>query len=729
MHIIKSYRFIFLLLLAVPACAQPFTDAEIARWKQQAANVTIIRDRWGVPHIYGKSDADAVFGMLYVQCENDFPRVERNYIVAEGRLAEAEGETYLYNDLRMRLLQDSTKAIQQYFASPPWLTKLCVAFADGVNYYLYTHPDVKPKLLKRFQPWMPFLFSEGSIGGDIENISVNEVRAFYGKEKGKVKEEINDDGIESNPRGSNGFAIAPSKTSGGHALLMINPHTTFYFRSELHMVSEEGLNAYGASTWGQFFIYQGFNEHCGWMHTSSRADVFDEYLETVIDKNGKKFYLYGGLQREMIEEPVTLKVKGGSIRNFTVYRTHHGPIIGDRDGKWVAAKMMYEPVKALSQSYLRTKAAGLEDFRKVMEYYTNSSNNTVYADDKGNIAYWHGDFMPKRDQRFNWLKPVDGNDASTEWQGLHKLDEIVQVVNPASGWIQNCNSTPFTVSGPSSPNPKSYPAYMAPDDENPRGIHAVRVLKDEKAFTIDKLIAAAYDSYLPAFETLIPPLVKAYDNQSLQSDTLKVKYKEPMQMLRQWNFRFAASSVPTALAIYWAEQLRNDVLSRVPPGTTHLGLLDFLATQTTDQEKMKALAETTARLQRDFGTWKQTWGELNRFQRITNSIEPAFDDNKPSVAVGFTSAFWGSLAAYSSKRYPNTKKLYGNVGNSFVAAVEFGPKVKAKSIVTGGSSSDPASPHFNDQGPMYAKGEFKDVLFYREDIQKKAEQTYHPGDK
>ncbi len=721
------------MLTSATLMAQSYTPQEISSWQAQASQVTITRDAWGVPHIAGKTDADAVFGMLYTQCEDDFPRVERNYLIATARMAEAEGEAFIYHDLRMRLFMDTTQAISVYTSSPDWMKKLCQAFANGANYYLYTHPQTKPKLIKRFQPWMPFLFSEGSIGGDIESVSLNKLKQFYGKGPANIKQEVSDDGLDSNdpePRGSNGMAIAPSRSANGNALFLINPHTSFYFRSELQMVSEEGLNAYGAVTWGQFFIYQGFNEHCGWMHTSSAADVIDEYKEAVSKKGSKYVYKYGNEQRPVTSKKVSIRyktAKGYSKQEFTTYHTHHGPIVAEGEGKWIATRLMIEPLKALQQSFLRTKAGGLEDFKKVMDLQTNSSNNTVFADDKGNIAYWHGDFIPRRDPKFDWSVAVDGSDPATEWNGLHPVEEIVHVYNPAEGWIQNCNNTPFTVSGKSSPDPSKYPTYMAPDPENPRGLHAVKVLKDEANFTLEKLIGAAYDSYLPAFEILLPTYLKAFDAAAATNDTLRTNYADAIQLLRNWDYRWSATSVPTTLAIYWTQRLRQDLSSRVPG--PQLDAIRYLAANTSGEEKVNALAGAIAELKRDFGSWKQTWGALNRFQRLNANIEPSFDDGGASIAIPFTSAIWGSLASYGARRYPNTKRLYGTSGNSFVAAVEFGRKVRAKSIMTGGSSGDPSSKHFNDQSAMYAQWQFKDVLFYKEDYIRNAERTYHPGEK
>jgi len=385
--------------------AQPFSKGEITRWQKKAKQVTIIRDTWGIPHLYGKTDGDAVFGFLYAQCEDDFERVEMNYITSLGRLAEVEGESKLYQDLRTRLFYDTLQAISIYKESPAWLKRLCDGFADGINYYLHTHPEVKPKLLTRFQPWMPFLFSEGSIGGDIESISVNRLKDFYGGGQMVDEKEVMDlDDQEPEPRGSNGFAIAPLRSASGNALLLINPHTSFYFRPEVHVTSEEGLNAYGAVTWGQFFIYQGFNEHCGWMHTSSQADVMDEYLETIVRQNDSLLYRYGNSLKPVISKNILLAYKDGSKKShkeFTAQYTHHGPVIAKQGEQWISISLMVEPLKALTQSYQRTRAKGLDDYKKVMELKANSSNNTVFADNKGNIAYWHGNFIPKRNSAYD----------------------------------------------------------------------------------------------------------------------------------------------------------------------------------------------------------------------------------------------------------------------------------------------------------------------------------------
>src|ERR1035441_463819 len=372
------------LILAAASAAFAFQgskEPDAARWKQEAARVMIVRDDWGIAHIYGKTDADVVFGMEYAQAEDDFNRVETNYINAMGRLAEAEGESRIYQDLRMKLFIDPAELKKDYAASPAWLQKLMGAFADGLNYYLYKHPEVKPRVIRRFEPWMALSFTEGSIGGDIEKINLGQLAAFYGK--APVSQQPAAEEYDAEPRGSNGAAVAPANTVDHHALLLINPHTSFYFRSELQMTSDEGLDAYGAVTWGQFFIYQGFNERAGWMHTSSGVDAVDEYLETVIQKGGRFFYKYGNEERPMVVSAITVPYKtdtGMAEKKFTVYRTHHGPIVRELNGKWMAIRMMQEPMKALEQSYTRTKTKDYKSYRQTMELKANSSNNTIFAD-------------------------------------------------------------------------------------------------------------------------------------------------------------------------------------------------------------------------------------------------------------------------------------------------------------------------------------------------------------
>ena len=718
-----------LVLALTIACAGPSqmsSGGDLARWEQQAARVTITRDDWGIAHIRGKTDADAVFGLMYAQAEDDFNRVETNYLNSLGRLAEAEGEGEIYRDLRMKLFihPDSMKAM--YAASPEWLKALMNAYADGLNFYLAKHPEVKPRVITRFEPWMALSFSEGSIGGDIERVNLGQLEAFYGK-PAAVRPAGEPDSIPAEPRGSNGIAIAPANTANGHALLLINPHTSFFFRSEVQMTSDEGLNAYGAVTWGQFFIYQGFNEKAGWMHTSSGVDNVDEYLETVVQKGDRFFYRYGSEERPMTATKVVVPYKtasGMASKEFTIFRTHHGPVVRDANGKWVSIRIMEAPLKALTQSYTRTKARNYREFRQTMDLHTNSSNNTIFADAEGNIAYFHANFIPKRDTRFDWSRPVDGSDPATEWGEELSVDQSPHLLNPASGWLYNTNNDPWSSAGAYSPKKADFPAYVEGGTENPRGLHAIRVLSGKKNFTLQGLIDAAYDSYLPAFAHLIPALLKAYD-ETPEGSPLKAKTAEQIALLRNWDYRWSATSVPTSLAVFWGEELGR----RAGADARRAGLSvdDYIAQQAPAEQRLQALATASDKLDADFGTWRTAWGEINRFQRLTGDIVQPFNDAGASIPVGFTSARWGSLASFGARAYPTTKKWYGTSGNSFVAVVEFGDSVHARAVSAGGESGNPASKHFNDQAQRYATGNLREVYFYPSQLKGHIEREYRPG--
>jgi acyl-homoserine lactone acylase PvdQ len=726
----KKHLLLFFLTALPQLCsAQSSASSESARWNREAANVTIIRDDWGIAHVYGKSDADAVFGMIYAQAEDDFNRVETNYLNSLGRLAEAEGESKIYQDLRQKLFIDPADLKKDYDASPDWLKKLMNGWADGLNFYLARHPGVKPRVITKFEPWMALSFSEGSIGGDIERVNLAQLESFYGKvpfAQAQLHYGTDDDEIEE-PRGSNGIAIAPSNTANHHALLLINPHTSFYFRSELQMASEEGLDAYGAVTWGQFFVYQGFSDRAGWMHTSSGVSQLSFYLETVEKKAGKYFYKYGTEERPLTMREIAVPYRtdsGAAEKKFTVYYTSHGPVIGESGGKWLTIHLMNEPVKALTQSYSRTKSKDYKDFRRIMELHTNSSNNTIFADADGDIAYFHGNFIPRRDPAFDWTKPVDGSNPATEWHDLLSVDETPHLLNPESGWLYNSNNWPWSAAGPSSPKKEDFPSYVETGGESARGLHAIRVLHDKKDFTVNSLMSAAYDSYLTWFERPIPCVVKAWDDASA-GDPLKAKLAGQIDALRNWDLRWAVDSVPTSLAVFWGENIQK----RVGADARKSGIFtsDYICTKTSPDVLLQSLSEASGRLVADFGTWKTPWGNINRFQRLNDDISPSFNDSGPSIPVAFTSAIWGSLASFGARPYPGTKKWYGTSGNSFVAVVEFGDKVLAMAVTAGGESGDPSSKHFDDEAQRYSLGKLREVYYYRDQLRGHTEREYHPG--
>ncbi len=713
-------RAALLPLLLVLTAAAP---AELQQWKKQAQRVTITRDDWGIAHVKGKSDADAVFGMIYAQAEDDFPRIEANYLTALGRTAEVEGETAIWQDLRARLYVSEAELRAHYAASPTWMKRLMDAWAAGLNHYLATHPQVRPRVITRFEPWMALSFTEGSIGGDIERIDLGELQRFYAGKR-TLAATVPD----YEPRGSNGIAIAPTITSGGNALLLINPHTSFFFRSEQQVTSDEGLNAYGAATWGQFFIYQGFNSQAGWMHTSSGVDNVDEFAEKV-EKSSEGFcYRYGRDCRPLVKREVSVRYRAADgklgSRSFTTWRSHHGPIVREESGRWISFAMMDKPIAALQQSFLRTKTRDLKDFLKVAELKANSSNNTVFADAKGQVAMLIPQFMPRRDNRFDYTKAVDGSDPATDWGPLHALAELPSTVNPRNGWVQNTNNWPYSAAGVNSPKIASYPRYLDMFGENPRGVHAVQLLGERKDWTLDRLQAAAFDSHQPGFASLLPGLIQAYDALPPRNPR-RAQLAGPVGVLRTWDHRWSANSVANTMANFWGDEIWK--LSTSPEWDDGLPVYERLK-RVSGKQKLDALTAALARMRKDFGWWQIPWGDVNRFQRISPAIDHPFSDAAPSIPVPFSSARWGSLASFGAAPKPGTKRWYGTGGNSFVAVVEFGKRVRARAVTAGGESGDPRSPHFNDQAERYASGNLRDVYFYPDQLSGHTKKRYRPSD-
>jgi len=728
----KSIINLFLLVLFIPAVAQDFSQQEIDRWKEQARNVTITRDNWGIPHIYGNTDADVVFGLMYAQSEDDFLRIEYNYIRGLGRLSEIEGEGQIFNDLWARAYHDPEDLKARLAAMPGDLQALMQAFADGMNYFLATHPEVEPRLLDRFEPWYPLVYSEGSSEGNVSNqtdISRREIAEFFATQ---IPEPST--APEGESKGSNGMALAPSRTANGNAMLLINPHVSVYHRLEAHLNSREGLDVYGAISKGQFFVYHGFNNYCGWMHTSSGTDTQDAFLVSVREENGKKAYSYGNEWRNIESRliMITYLDEDGTLatREFYVDYTHFGPIVAKRGEHFVTITPLHQPDREIEQYVRSMKANGLDQFTEFMRIRANSTNNTVYADVDGNIAYWNGNFVPRRNPAANYREPVLGN-PENDWKGLHPLEEIIQVINPENGWIQNCNSTPYLAAGEYSPKPENYPAYMTGHHHNPRAANAIRLLDEASAYTPDDFRKLAYDNYLQLFDLVLPPLFNAWDR---IGDLEKYKtLAKPVTLLRSWDRRATMTSQEVLLGEAYARQFARRSSAYIPEDTV-MGMNQTSYPQIVvgiekmgDEEILEVLREAHANMVAAYRRYDMPLGEVLRFQRISDH-PTVYNDSAPSLPGRFVSGFLGSLpAAYYSDLEGSYRKYYAG-GNSFVAVVDFGEKVEAWTIVGGGQSADPDSPHYTDQAEMFMNGTLKKVYFTKEDVEANAEETYHPGE-
>jgi acyl-homoserine-lactone acylase len=299
-------------------------------------------------------------------------------------------------------------------------------------------------------------------------------------------------------------------------------------------------------------------------------------------------------------------------------------------------------------------------------------------------------------------------------------------LNPPNGWVDNNNNAPWSAAGAFSPDPRRFPKYMDMFGENFRGIHAMELLTHSRGWTLDKLNAAAFDSYQPGFAALIPPLIRAYDALPA-SDPRRARLAGPIGVLRRWNYRWSGESVAQTLAMVWGLRLRSAL--HASPDEAGNKVMMRLARDTTPEQKLQVLQDSVDYLEQNFGRWNVPWGEINRDQRISAAIDnPTFSDSAPSIPVPFADANFGSLASIRSRPKPGTKKWYGDFGNSFVAVVEFGPRVRARAVTAGGESGHPDSPHFNDEALRFASGDLRTVYFWPDQLKGHTERVYHPGE-
>ena len=702
-----AFAFVLVALVNFEACPQ------------DPNTVTIVRDRYGVPHIYGPTDASVVFGHAYAQAEDNFEQIEYNALYALGRSAELRGEPDVWDNLLARAFEIPRLAQEEYGRATPQMRALYDAYAAGLNYYVAKNPQTKRKTDLRFEPWhgLAMLRARYWLAEFIWDTGLRRNELRIGDLKfqppAPAPREEEPAPWEERLQGSNMWAIARSKSATGNAMLFINPHVGFfgpYTYYEAHLHSDEGLRFSGTGRHGFVIPYIGHNERLGWSHTDNSFDHGDLYAEVFDDAHDRLSYRYGNGRRRATEWTETIRVLvDGKLeeRRVTLLKTHHGPVVGERDGKLLAVRLAKAAEGGwYDQWYAMARAQSLTDFRRALDRVAIPYMNIAYADADGNIFYIYNGVVPKRDVQFDWRKAVDGSDPRTEWQGYHTASELPQVVNPASGYVQNTNSSPFTVTAGLTLKPESYPAYMiGPENDNPRARVSRRILEERQKFDFAQWSRAATDTRVLLADEFIPRLTAQFDSLKASDAALAVKLEPFVTMLQRWNRVSTVESV--AMMIFY-----RSINSVGPNGSP-----------------IEGLQRTITALETEWGTTNVPWGEYNRLQRRHWSMNEKFSNNDPSVGIPGAPGWLGIVYVFNTQGDRGDQRRYGTHGNSYVSVVEFGPRVRAGSIVYFGQSSDPSSPHYFDQAPIYARGEFKPAWFYRDEVTANATRTYHPGQK
>ncbi len=654
----------------------------------------ILRDRWGVPHMFGASDQDVAYGLAWAHAEDDFRTIQDSLLATRGKLAAVYGRKAAPSDYLVHLLRVWESVHERYERDlAPDTRALLEAYAAGLNHYAALHPDDAE----------PILFPV--TGKDLAAGTLHKLPIFFGLDA-VLKDLTAPERAHPSPSpprfGSNAFAVAPRRSADGHTRLVVNSHQPWEGVAawyEVHLHSGQGWDAAGGLFPGAPVVLHGHNRRLGWAHTVNFPDLVDVYRLEVNPENERQYRFEGSWRDfEVGRAPIDVKLLGRGRWTFRreILWSVHGPALKTPHGVYALRIAGLGEVRALEQWYRMNKARSLDEWMGAMAMAAVPMFSTVYADADGNIAYLYGARLPRRTRDHDWTRDLPGDSQAAIWSDYMSFDRLPRVVAPASGFVQSCNNTPFQATlGAGRPDPGRHADLVGIETQmTNRALRALELLGDDDSITREELEAYKYDVAYSA-DSEVEGAWRRLAQAPAPSDPL---LREALDVLRSWDRRADADNTAAALALMTLSPgYKNDPLPDVPA-------------------LLSRLASAAATLRRHFGTLRPRWQDVQRLRR-------------GALDVGLSGGPDLMRAVYGQPAEDG--RLVANAGDSYVMFVEWDGegRVRSRSIHQfGAATRRPASPHFADQAPLFARQQLKPVWLDEADIRANLEREYRPGE-
>ena len=671
-------KIVAILLLLAVIFSSAFVFYNYLLKDRRERKVSIIRDVYGIPHIYGESDKDVMYGFGYAQAEDHLLDMILNYLTATGRLSEFYGENYIRGDFLVHLLRIPEEASKYREQLSSEVVELIEEFCKGVNAYIEKHQNKLPPELQSYRvsvkdvvAWCYYIQLSRSIGDVVKelNVTVSYSPAVFC--------EI-----------SNEWAIAYWKTSLNANILLGDPHLPWYGMHrwyEAHLVGDK-LNVYGATFYGVPFIIIGFNNKIAWTFTRNNVDLGDVFVEKLNPNNPKK-YLLGKEWRSFEEKLIKIKVMTQSGYKYFMQKAYysiHGPVIYVDFHNYRAYTISlegYGVITMIEQFYRMNTAQDLKEFINALRLRGVVLWNILYADVYGNIYYIYNARIHMKSEKYDPEKPRPGWELDAQWSELYPFEKLPAILNPKSGFIQNNNVAPWNTTLDHGLNPEDYPRYLVGNrGSNDRGVRAFEVLKKAYNFTLSDALSLATDTYIMKAEKYVPLILNASKGKELSPDV-----KKALKILSEWDYRADVDSEAMTIFYCWWMRYRGK------------------------GDPWKAFEETVSFMKIAYGKIEVKWGEVHIAERGGFTVPLA-------GGVKELPALWMASGPIKGNR------IICNSGSSFTMLVVLKKdNITAYTLLPYGESEDPSSPHYRDQLILKGKSRLKKVFFYLEEVEKNSE--------